>query len=264
MDEFSADGWRDLLAFNGLDSFDALWNLQVPWFEELNRCRGGWSGVSRCELMTPAGEKRGVFLKRQENHGTFSWCHPLRGIPTFLREFRLIQRYQAAAIPSLEPVYFGMRDHGKGHRAILMTAELAGFTSLDVLATARCQAGLPEPRDRRRILEAVAALTRKMHRCNIQHNCYYPKHIFIRADENVVEARVIDLEKSGWRAFPVLCALRDLDSLNRHASGWSRSDRMRFLMSYLEIARMTPYAKWLWRRLAARGHKKRRERPAAQ
>lgn len=258
MDEFSTDAWRELLSFNGLDSFDSLWNLQVPWFDELNRCRGGWSGVSRCELATPTGETQAVFLKRQENHGTFSWCHPVRGIPTFLREFRLIKRYRAENIPSLEPVYFGMRPYGKGHRAILMTAELAGFAPLDAHMAAWYREGLPAIRHRRRILEAVAELTRKIHQCNIQHDCYYPKHIFIRTNGDAIEARVIDLEKSGWRPLSILCTLRDLDSLNRHSPDWSRSDRMRFLKSYLGIARMTPYAKWLWRRLAIRSRRKQR------
>ena len=66
-----------------------------------------------------------------------------------------------------------------------------------------------------------------------------------------VEARVIDLEKSRWHPSKTACALRDLYSLTLDSLCWSRTDRMRFLKSYLGIARLTPYAKSLWRRIAA-------------
>lgn len=211
MTDFANDTWRAVLARNGLDGFDALWNLEVPWFEPPNRRRGGWSGVARCELEDAAGQRRGVFLKRQENHKTFSWRHPFKGIPTFLREFRLIRRYRAGGVPTLDPVYF-----------------------------------------------AVADLTRRMHACRIQHNCYYPKHVFVRVGpDGAVEARVIDLEKSRWRPLAVFCALRDLDTLNRHAPGWSRAERLYFLKAYLRRDRLTPYGKWLWHKLAARAAKRR-------
>jgi len=258
MTDFANDAWRAVLVRNGLDGFDALWNLEAPWFEPPNRRRGGWSGVARCELEDAAGQRRGVFLKRQENHKTFSWRHPFKGIPTFLREFRLILRYRAGGVPTLDPVYFAMRPTDAGHRAILMTVALDGFVPLDAYV-AGGQASRPAPAERRRVLAAVADLTRRMHACRIQHNCYYPKHVFVRVGpDGAVEARVIDLEKSRWRPLAVVCALRDLDTLNRHAPGWSRAERLYFLKAYLRRDRLTPYGKWLWRKLAARAAAKRR------
>ncbi|NJD35701.1 MAG: hypothetical protein FIA96_12870 [Betaproteobacteria bacterium] len=192
-------------------------------------------------------------MKRQENHKTFSWRQPIKGIPTFLREFRLIMLYKASGIPALEPVYFAMRTIDGGHRAILMTEELSGFASMESHVQAWLQNGFPPRGDRRKYLEAVAELSGRIHESKIQHNCYYPKHIFARMNpDGRVEARVIDLEKSRRRPLSLLCTLRDIDTLNRHAPEWSRSDRLLFLKSYLRIDRLTPYAKWLWRRLAAR------------
>ena len=68
MKDFLNQRWADVLRNNGLTDFDALWNLDIGWFEAPNRRRGGWSGVSRCELSVPAQASAGVFLKRQENH----------------------------------------------------------------------------------------------------------------------------------------------------------------------------------------------------
>lgn len=244
--------WRGLLERHGLDSFDALWAIDLPWFEPPNQRRGGWSGVARLELQDGSGRPQAFFLKRQENHGTFSWRHPIRGIPTFEREFRLIRRYQAGRIPALTPVYYAARFTADGHRAILITEALDGYVPLD-------QIGTIPPASRNNLLRAVARLTRRIHDAHIQHNCYYPKHIFIdiRPDQSV-RANVIDLEKSRWHPLKVFCRLRDLDTLNRYAAGWSTRERIRFLKCYLRITRLTPYAKWLWRRLAAQTLKKNR------
>jgi len=78
MQDYLDADWQALFAANGLDGFAAWWQRQAEWFEwfkEPNRRRNGWSGVAR------------VVLKCQENHNTFSRCHPLRGVPTFLREY---------------------------------------------------------------------------------------------------------------------------------------------------------------------------------
>lgn len=251
MEDFAHEHWLPILAHNGLAGFAALWDIDIPWFEPPNQRRGGWSGVSRLELKLPAGGTCTVFLKRQENHKTFSWRHPIVGIPTFLREFELIRHYRTCGIATLEPVFFGMRTSATGHRAILATAELAGFNSLATHARIWQQQGIPSVSARRRILNAVASLARSIHAARIQHNCFYPKHVFIRqAPDGAVEARVIDLEKSRRRPFAFLCAQRDLDTLNRHAPEWSRSERLRFLKAYLRSERLTPYGKWLWRQLA--------------
>lgn len=261
MRDYVAPSWRALLENNGLASFDALWELQTGWFEEPNQRRGGWSGVSRVELPADDTGPYAIFLKRQENHKTFSWRHPIQGIPTFLREFRHIMHYRACAVPTLEPVFFGMQRIGNGHRAILATAELTGFAPLEEHLHRWQQEGAPPLMLRRNILEAVASLARTMHDHHIQHNCFYPKHVFIRiAPDNSVEARIIDLEKSRWRPLRIHCILRDLDTLSRHSPDLSRRDRLRFLKAYLHAPRLTPDVRKLWRRLAAKAAQK---RPAA-
>ena len=251
MPDYINPSWQSILKQNRLADFDALWELQAGWFEEPNQRRGGWSGVSRVELPADDSGVRAIFLKRQENHKTFSWRHPFRGIPTFLREFRHIMHYRACSVPTLEPVFFGTQLVGQDHRAILATAELGGFAPLEAHLLQWRQEGKPPSAVRRNILEAVANLARCMHENHIQHNCFYPKHVFIRiAANNCVEARVIDLEKSRWRPLRIHCTLRDLDTLNRHSRGLGQRDRLHFLKTYLQANHLTPNVRKLWQRLA--------------
>lgn len=259
MKDYINERWRPILAHNGLADFAALWQHKADWFEEPNQRRGGWSGVSRCELALPDGGVCAIFLKRQENHRARIWTHPLRGAPTFLREFRHIMHYRSHGIPTLEPVYFAMHKEGKDHRAILVTEELSGFVSLEDRVQDWRKHGAPPRRERLRYLAAIAALLRQMHDHGIQHNCFFPKHVFTRVNaDGSVAARVIDLEKSRWRPSRTLCAIRDLYTLNHHSLCWSRSDRLWFLKAYLQIDRLTPHAKWLWRHIEKRSIKKNR------
>jgi hypothetical protein len=265
MKDFINEQWRKILAHNGLLDFEDLWQLEAEWFEEPNRRRGGWSGVARHDLRLPEGGKAAIFLKRQENHGTFSWCHPIKGIPTFQREFNKIMHYRECGIPTLEPVYFALRRAGRGHRAILATRELTGFLSMEELVQQWLTDGAPARPIRLRYMAAVADLLRNIHQHGIQHNCFFPKHIFTRTNpDGSVEARVIDLELSRWRPFRYFCSRRDLYSLARGSLQWSRSDRVRFFKRYLAISRLTPYAKWLWHAIESRLLKKNRIQPVTQ
>jgi hypothetical protein len=167
--------------------------------------------------------------------------------------------YRSKAIPTLEPVFFGMRIVGKDQRAILITEELTGFVSLEGRVQRWLREGAPSQAIRRRILKAVATLLSDMHSHGIRHNCFFPKHVFIRVSPSgVVEARVIDLEKSKWRPLKMLCAIRDLYSLSRFSTCWSLSDRLWFFKEYLGVARLTFAAKLLWRSIQARSVKKNR------
>lgn len=261
MKDFVNDRWRSILAFNGLSEFDALWTLEASWFEDPNHRRGGWSGVSRCELKLPDGGSCAIFLKRQENHKARLWSHPVHGAPTFLREFNHIMHYRKCGIPTLEPVYFGMRKVGKDDRAILITEELTGFVSMEDRVQVWRKEGAPIRRLRLSMLAEIAKLLKNMHVHGVQHNCFFPKHVFVRVNSDAsVEARVIDLEKSRWRPSKTVCAIRDLYTLNYHSMCWSRTDRLWFFMHYLGIAHLTPYAKWLWRTVSARSLRKRRIR----
>ena len=250
MNDYIAAEWQRTFEFNGLRSFDDFWNLHAEWFEEPNQRRGGWSGVARCELKTPDGGTARVFLKRQENHITRTLAHPIRGLPTFVREFESIMRYRRRNIPTLTPLYFAVRCAAGDRRAILMTEELGGLRSLDEIA--RDWRSLDAP-TRAAIVRAVAQLLRQIHAHHLSHNCFYPKHVFLRIPAgDRIEARIIDLEKTKRRPFGWDRDFRDMRRLNGPGLPWSRADRLRFFKEYLGISQLTPSAKAKWRRIARR------------
>ncbi|WP_126456894.1 lipopolysaccharide kinase InaA family protein [Sulfuriflexus mobilis] len=251
MQDYQADNWKAFLANNGLKSFDDWWQREADWFEEPNYRRGGWSGVSRLELRATDGSTRVVFLKRQENHVAKTLLHPLRGVPTFVREMHNILRLKEAGVAALEPVYFAVRTINGAQRAVLVTESLDGFTPLDEIST-----GELEHSARRQLIKAVATLVRRLHAKNLQHNCLYPKHIFVKQTGAGFEARLIDLEKTKRRLFERTAMVRDLDSLNRHTHNWSSADRLFFLHSYLHSESLTSAVRNLWSQLLERRKKR--------
>jgi len=251
MKDHFPDHWQTILRHNNLDSFDSLWNLQADWFEPPNQRRGGWSGVSRCDLELPEGGKVGVFLKRQENHITRTLLQPF-GISTFVREIQNILLFKKASIPALEPVYFAVRKVEGDLRAILCSEALDGYEPLENLVKRWSTEGWPDRKNRQRLMEAVASVMSRMHDHKIQHNCFYPKHIFVHFTEEVVDIRIIDLEKAKVKTLRRFAEFRDLYTLNRHSFGWSRTDRLRFFLIYLGRKHLDRDAKGLWRKIVHR------------
>jgi hypothetical protein len=255
MKDYLSEQWRAVLLHNNLDDFERLWAVDAGWFEPLNERRGGWSGVSRCELDLPEGGKVGFFFKRQENHITRTLMHPL-GIPTFAREMHNILLFKRASVPALEPVYFAVRKNAGQLRAILCTVALEGYIPLETLVEKWMREGWPKRSRRLQLMQAVADVMSCMHSHKIQHNCFYPKHIFVCCHEEQIRVRLIDLEKAKVVLLRRFATARDLYTLNRHSPGWSRTDRLRFLLLYCGLQHVNEDAKALWRQVALRSRLK--------
>jgi len=247
MQDYLADNWAAVLEHNGLKTFDDWWQREVEWFEEPNYRRGGWSGVSRLELEDEEGNKQTIFIKRQENHVAKTIWHPIKGIPTFIREMQNILKLKNKGVAALVPVYFAERTVDGAQRAVLVTESLDGFTPLDEVQKESLGYNA-----RRKLIKSVANLIRRLHAQHLQHNCLYPKHIFVKEVGSVYEARLIDLEKTKRRFFERTAMVRDLDSLNRHAHGWSSADRLFFLHNYLGSKKLTPALRDFWKKLLGR------------
>jgi len=249
MKEFVGKGWERVLKLNKVDSFDSLWDLDASWFEEPNERRGGWSGVSKISLKTENGESVSVFLKRQENHNTKVWSSPLKGIPTFYKEFKNIQRFIEHGIPTVEPVYFGFRSVNGKSQAILVTKSLEGFESLNSALYARNGELMGSRVLRETLMETVAGEVRRMHKHHFQHRCLYGKHIFVRLVGSDWEVRFIDLEKLKRRLFYKQAVLGDLYTLPRRMLGWRQSDKLKFFKIYMQEAKLSPKSKSIWREI---------------
>lgn len=240
MSDFIAAEDRAVLEGHGLASFEALWALQLEAVDEPNTERGGWSSVYRLEL----GDKA-FYLKRQSNHLTRSLRHPF-GEPTFTREFRNIQAYRRLGIPALQAAFFAERRVPGERRAILLTRALDGWQDLDYWLQG--WADVPAA-TRQAILRACGELARRLHDAGQMHGCFYPKHIFLKADGDGFAAQLIDLEKTRPLLFGQRDRIKDLEPLLRRAAVWSEAEVRELLATYLGAA--GDLQGW-WQRLGAR------------
>jgi hypothetical protein len=256
--EYCSNDWPAMAAAHGLDSFESIWALDIGWFEDPNERRGGWSGVSRLEVEYPDGRSEGIFIKRQQNHNTFSWRSPFKGISTFRREFLNLMMLHDVGVPTLDVLYFAERGVADDRRAILVTRELSGYASLEDCMTYWQQHGRPEKAVWQEMIQRVAAVARHMHRHRIQQNCFLPKHVFLGERHGHMDVRLIDLEKAKrrWRAERAL--VRDLDTFNRRTPGISSTDRLRFLLAYHGVDHVNARVRKTWDKLVAQLRRKRR------
>ncbi len=255
-ESFVAPRWRQILHQQGLTEFDAVWDLELAPLEEMNTGRGGWSKVSVFALRTADGRERKLIVKRQQNHTSRSLRHPFKGVPTFEKEFASILRFKRLGIPTVDPVYYACRNTARGVQAVLITEFLDGYCSLEELMNTWARRGWPERAERDQIIQAVAALLRRIHRMGFQHNCMYPKHLFIRQAHGTVAVRIIDLEKNKWRPLGTGRRVRDLGTLHRRAGAWGTGDHLRFLLAYCGIGRLDSRARTLCRRVTGTRLKK--------
>jgi hypothetical protein len=214
-------GWQEILDRNGLGDFASLWQLDAGWFEPPNLRRGGMSGVTRHEVDLTDGGRVAIFIKRQENHLYRSFAHPWRGSPTLWREFRALLHCRRHAVPAAMPLHYAESRAPGSRRAILITQALAGYSPLDELLE-----GWNErlgPGRRAAIITAVARTVHALHSAHLQHNCLYPKHIFVRHADHAADACLIDLEKAKHRPAPI-ARRHDLDSLRRRIGAWSQEE----------------------------------------
>jgi len=255
---FIDPNYQKLLSDSNLDSFDAIWDAKVDWFEEPNERRGGWSGVGKF-FLNDGGLERGVFLKRQQNHQRKTLAHPIAGQPTFSCEFEMIQLLTNRQVPTLKPIAFGVRKTKQGDQAILMTEELLGFESFEN-ATDKLfsvQNAKPSISTQNALIRQVASTVAKLHAASVQHRSLYPKHLFVHKD-GTQETRVIDLEKSRVKYFSMLRALYDLSTLNRHSKHWSNTRRLYFFLQYLGVSKLTFASKFLCRLIIKRSKRTRK------
>ncbi|MEN8206894.1 MAG: lipopolysaccharide kinase InaA family protein [Pseudomonadota bacterium] len=251
MQDYSASDWPSMARANGLDSFEAVWALDIGWFEEPNVRRGGWSGVSRLEVTCTDGRSEAIFIKRQENHETFSWRHPLKGVTTFRREFQNLMLLQSFDVPTLEVLYFAERNVGNDRRAILVSRELTGYSSLEDCMAYWQQHGFPEKAVWQETIQRIATVARHMHQHRMQQNCFLPKHIFIGERHGQMDVRLIDMEKAKRRWTKERALVRDLDTFNRRSAGIRTADRLRFLLAYHEVDRSNARVRKTWNKLVA-------------
>ncbi len=204
--------------------FDSIWMGNHNWCESPNIRRGGWSGVRIVQIDTADGRVP-IYLKQQFRHSYRSWKNLFRKQPTALREYRNIRRLEAIGVPTPEVLMFAV----KGETAILGTRALDNYQALDQVDLE--QLSLLQ---RRELVRSVARCISKLHRFHFQHNCLYPKHIFVRQQGDNWSVKLIDLEKMRRRWGRDAAMRHDLDTLYRRSiTLFNRRDRIAFMRAYL-------------------------------
>ena len=222
---------KQLLEHNNLATFEQLWALETPWFEEPNFRRNGWSGVVKYALLNEKGESTWVFIKRQENHNCKTFMHPFKGVPTFRREFINIKNLNNKKIPTLSTVYYAERSIDGNDQAILITLSLEGYQSLEEFCGNNINKNNPQ---RQAIMSLAGQVTRKMHDAHFRHNCLYPKHLFLKNDGAAIDIRVIDLEKLKWLPLYHQIRRNDLSRIIRRGNPMTYEDIKILLAAYYQ------------------------------
>lgn len=246
MKDYWNKNWQHIFATNNLANFNAIWDLETEWFEEPNKRRGGWSGVVKVDLDIAEG-KTCVFIKRQENHITKTLFHPVRGMPTFEREFNNILRMQKRNLPIMELVYFSKRVINGNLQSILITKALTDYIPLESERFLSSGDLVKNTAHKDKLLTSVADTLRLIHQHHYQHNCLYLKHLFVKPDGDNWDIKIIDLEKLKWRFFKQDAVFRDLYTLHRHAQGWSVKDHVKLFKAYVQESKLSDKSKKLWR-----------------
>ena len=251
---YISPNFADVLAHNQLNTFAQLWAKKIAWFEEPNQRRGGWSGVGRLQLENANGEAQTFYLKKQQNHGRRTWQNPIKGEPTFRREFVNCQLLAANNFAAPQVAFYAESNENGQQCAVLMTAELAGFKDMAELS----ETWLPTASrvQKNQLIKKIANEIKRFHDFGLVHRALYPKHIFVKNVNNNPEIALIDLEKVRKNTNLSERAIFDLAALNRHSQGWRKTQRLAFLKYYLQTTKLDVAGKKLARNIMQRAARK--------
>jgi len=242
--------FMDPLRRAGLDRTEALLDYrggEIVWV------RGEERTIERLTLDTAEGAVT-CYLKR---HVTMSWRECLssmirlrRPISPGRREWENILMFRGAGLPTMIPVAAGDEAAGlRQGRSFSLTLEIEKASPLDrFLEENLSAAGIGF---KRRLIDKVADIARRMHSAGFSHRDFYLCHLFIRPlGDRDAALNVIDLQRVGRRSRVTRHRqVKDLSALNFSAPPTvvTRTDRLRFLLAYLDLKHLDARA----RRLAA-------------
>jgi hypothetical protein len=239
-----------------LHTFEQLWHHPIEWFEAPNERRGGWSGVGRLQLDASGDKPLCLFVKKQQNHGRLTLLHPVRGEPTFRREFKRLQYLADHEIGAPKVVFYGEKTIENKLCAILITEELTGYQPLDNVTASWFSKESVTREQKRQLLKVIAVSLRNFHQLGLVHRALYPKHIFVKNADMSIQVALIDLEKARFSPLFWYRAYFDIAALNRHAEHWQAVDRLYFFMQYCRLQRLGKFSKWFCRQLIKRSQRK--------
>ncbi|MEZ4598890.1 MAG: lipopolysaccharide kinase InaA family protein [Syntrophotaleaceae bacterium] len=213
----------------GLTSFEAF--MDFSGGQRIVHKRG--RSVFRFEI----GE-RAFYLKRNFVHPVELWKKLSRGkLPPrgALEEWKNILAVASAGVPTVRPVVFGERTFlGMERISFTVTEELYGARPLDEIVRDRFR-NSGQFMEKRTLIAKMAELARCLHHAGMNHQDFYLNHFFLGQGG---ELYLLDLQRVQRRSrVPGRYKVKDLGQLNYSAlyyGGFTRTDRLRFLLRYLD------------------------------
>ena len=200
---------------------------------------------------------RRYYLKRYTGAGK----NPLRrwfARPRVRAEWENLQAFATWGVPTARLVAWGeQRRNGRFVRGALITEEIRDTVDLAKMAIGED----PRLRDRNwvaRVSSQLARITRTLHDHGFTHNDLKWRNVLVTGAEEPV-VYLIDCPNGGFWPKPflhyrIVKDLACLDKVARHQL--SRTQRLRFLLAYLETDQLTPEGK-RWVRAIERAHGRR-------
>jgi heptose I phosphotransferase len=153
-------------------------------------------------------------------------------------EYRACLLLPRFGVPTAAPAAYGVRGRSPAsRRSFIVCDELTDHLSLSTLAR-NWHLEPPAPSYKRRLIAAVAELTRAMHRAGVVHRDYYLYHLLVDRtllQSGVVRLSLIDLHRAQLRRkIPVRWLVKDLGALLFWCLDLpiTRRDRLRFIRCY--------------------------------
>ncbi|MBW7906546.1 MAG: hypothetical protein LC135_16205 [Phycisphaerae bacterium] len=259
--------WRERLAARGLHRVEQL----LDWAGDEPRLPGAWTALRkpglggrqrwRWELTDGRGAPPVLFMKRYERTPLRTQLDRIRrqdgGHSRGWWEYCMARELERAQIPTAAPVGYAEEMYGRlERRSVVLLAGVPG-----------------EPFDRawRRLASEGSALTRgparhdvtvrlarfaaAFHSTGLCHRDLYLCHVFADFDAEALRAprfHLIDLARVHRpRVRRMRWLIKDLAQLDSSARqvGASRTDRLRFLLAYLGLQRVSHRTRWYARRI---------------
>jgi hypothetical protein len=232
-----APEWERSLKDADLLDIESVSKREFNWFEEPNRRRGGWSGVTRIVLNPNASvqDQRAVFLKIQQNHFYRAPNTLFRKQLTFEREFEVLRQLDAVTDSIPELVLFAKWRSGSDVGSILITKALDDWFPLPDWLNGNKGLIAPDEVTFQKALEAIAKGAREIHQAGWVHLCFSAKHLFVRPkDDGSFESCVIDMEKCRKHLSGAHRTRKDCAHFMRHTPGLTEAHKLAFTKAYFQ------------------------------
>ena len=204
---------------------------------------------------------RRYYVKRYQGRGP----HPRRLFAhRLILEWTNLQRFARWGIPTAEPVAWGdARVLGVFMHGCLVTEEITDTMDLERLAREQPQR-LHDPAWFRPLCHRLAAIVRTLHGQGFTHNDLFWRNVLVRPESG--ELFLIDCPNGTFWWGPLLDyrIVKDLANLDKTARKTLRAtQRMRFLLDYLDMPSLDAHGKQLARRVLAAWHRRRKRKGMA-